>query len=263
MVAERGWPRLRPVPRAAAVWIGALALRLLRDRSTSRGLAPLRRRRPVCPVAWPARSAAGARAGHRRGDPAPPSRLFDVLFIGEVFGTPWAPSFCCSPTVRWSTGAAGRLDPVRLAAAALAGGLTLLAKDSGAVFIAAAFPLAVVRSRCAAGGSGSTCRASPAPRFDGCRGAARLLVARLSIPARFAAVRAQDVRSSSPGCRGARCPRRREQPAVQLETLHVGVNICRSGAGGTGSGPSCAADSAARARSRDGCLQLWLVRCSR
>lgn len=215
-------------------WIGALALHLVRDPFHLRAVSLLFGAVGLFAVVRLAGKIGGRRFALATGAVilcAPYFAMFDVLFIGEVFAYALGSVFLLlayGALERWW---AGRPDPVRLAAAALAGGLTLLAKDSGAVFIAAAFPLAVIPFTVRGGRA-----REHLPRFAGALGSMAAvallaaLLARLSIPAQFAAVRAQDVRFK---LTGFSLEELLQLPLAawgnnlrfQLETLHVGVNI--------------------------------------
>ena len=215
-------------------WIGALALRLFSDPIRLRAVSLLFGTVGFLSMVHLAEKIAGRRGALATGMlilVAPYFAMFDALYIGEVFAYALGAVFLLFAYLTLEQWWAGRFDPVRFAAAALAGGLALLAKESAAVFLVAGLPLAAI-SLAVRGGRVR----DHLPRFVAALGvmaAAALLavvIARLSIPAQFAAVRTNDLRYQMTGLSLEEVLRFPvalwlHNLRFQFETLRVGFNI--------------------------------------
>lgn len=215
-------------------WIGALALRLIRDPFLLRVVSLLFGALGLLAMVQLAQKVGGRNVALATGLlilGAPYFALFDVLYIGEVFVYALGAVFLLFAYTALEHWWAGRFEPVRFAAAALAGGLALLAKDSAAVFLVAGFPLAAI-ARVAHGGR----LRERLPRFIGALGLMAavtllaVLVARLSIPEQYAAVRARDIRYQLTGLSLGEVLRFpfgtwMNNAVFQFETLRIGVNL--------------------------------------
>lgn len=126
-------------------WIGAVALRMLHNPFLLRLVALFFGLLGFLCWTWLARAVAGRRAALATAFLllcAPYYELFDVLFMGEVFVYGLGGLYLCCLYAFFDRCWGGRFETRWIGGAIVAGGLALLSKESGALFLAAGLPLA-------------------------------------------------------------------------------------------------------------------------